>query len=356
MKKNVYIMSAKYAPGHFSHMLAYYELFQAIDYIPMLYIDENYKQFNKEYPDYRYKYTTKKVKAPDVLLIYNLSSYDSKIAKEFKKYNSKMKIYFIYHEPWYGIKGWFFDLIHKNESLVESVKAVGRYIFVRKIIRCCDKVILPSNAALKNYKNYCSKINDKFVLFPLIFTDECKEYIRIENKQYFSFISTASNSKNFKLFLDYIRYKAKKDTSAKFQIATRTDVSGYIDDELNQLVECGRLILIHGHSLSNAEINQAYAKSCCTWMLYSRSTQSGVLCKSFMFGAPVIASDIGSFNEAVNDSNGIILPNGYSVEDINNAYNKISASLAEYSDGARNTFLDSFYWKQFTNEFKKLIN
>lgn len=75
-----------------------------------------------------------------------------------------------------------------------------------------------------------------------------------------------------------------------------------------------------------------------------------------MFCSPVIASNIGSFREFVNDSNGIILSNGYSMSDIDGAYNKIIANLFEYSDGARNTFLDSFYWKKFINEFEKLIN
>lgn len=349
-------MSAKYAPGHFSHIIAYYELFQAIGYAPMLYIDKNYRQFNKEYPKYRFAYTSQVVKAPDLLYIYNLSSVDSKILKKFKEEKPEMKVFFVYHEPWYGAKGWVNDLIHKKESVTESIKAMGRFIFVRKLLKMSDKIILPSKTALSNYKRYCSQINDKFTLFPLIFTDECGNDIHIEAKQYFSFISTASNSKNFVQFLDYVKYKAKKSPEAKFQIATRTDVSGYMDEELKKLVKSKRLLLIHGHSLSNEEINRAYAASNCTWMVYARSTQSGALCKSFMFGSPVIASDIGSFREVVNENNGIILNNGYSLENIDRAYEQIRNAQVQLSDGARKKFTDLFYWKKHENLFLSVLN
>lgn len=353
--KKVYIMSAKYAPGHFSHMLAYYELFREIDCVPVLYLDKQYDSFVKEYPQYQYQYLSSDAQAPDILFIYNLSPDDNTITKRFQQSNPAMKVFFVYHEPWYGFSGWFKDLTSGNESVKESIKAVGRYLFVKRTVKRCDRVILPSKTALNNYEKYCRNLNPNYSVFPLIFTDECGDSLNVKDKQYFSFISTASNSKNFNMFIEYVKYKAQKDETSQFQIATRTDISDYLDEQLQTLINQKRLIVNHGHSLSNCEINHAYLLSNCTWMLYNRSTQSGVICKSFMFGAPVIASEIGSFKDVVNSDNGIILHGSYSLDDIDSAYETIKNHFSTLSDGARKSFISQFYYGKHIDLFKEVI-
>lgn len=357
--KTVYIMSAKYAPGHFSHMLAYYKIFQAKGYAPCLLLDEQYADFITESSNYNYRLLNKEgLNFPDLLFIYNLSVKDSYIINQLSKSNKskkKSKVFFVYHEPWYGIKKWYLDLKNGNESLRECVKSLGRYFFVRNLLKKCDKVILPSQKAYKNYEKICRKFNENYTVFPLVFTDESTGKLSLTDKKYFSFISTASNSKNFQKFIEYIKYRSKKDQYSLFQIATRTDISEFIDDELKALIHSKRLIVNHGHDLSNEEINHAYAVSNCTWMLYNRSTQSGALCKSFMFGAPVIASDIGSFREVVNETNGIILNKDASFDEIDVAYRRILECLYAYSEGARKTFLNKFYYKCQIDKFDKVL-
>ena len=349
------IMSAKYAPGHFSHMLAYDNLFRAIGYDSEMLLDDGYVDFKNDYSEYNYTSFDKisSIKA-DVLLIYNMSTKDSKYIKILKNNNPDMKVLFVYHEPWFGYKKWFDDLSSKRESFVDSIKTLGRYFFVRSILKNTDTVLLPSKKAEEYYNKICVKINSSYALFPLVFTDEAGA-VDINDKKYFSFISTVQNSKNFAMFLDYVKYKAQKDASALFQIATRTNIAEQIDDELQSLINDKRLIVNHGHSLSNEEINHAYSVSNCTWMLYNRSTQSGVVCKSFMFGAPVIASEIGSFKDVVNSDNGIILHGSYSLDDIDSAYETIKNHFSTLSDGARKSFISQFYYGKHIDLFKEVI-
>lgn len=68
--KTVYIISAKFAPGHFSHMLAYYQLFKQSGYDPYLLVDNEYRDFLSDYPEYHSVILKKgiKIKA-DMLLI-----------------------------------------------------------------------------------------------------------------------------------------------------------------------------------------------------------------------------------------------------------------------------------------------
>ena len=266
-----------------------------------------------------------------------------------------MKVLFVYHEPWFGFAKWWDDLRSKRESVIDSVKTLGRYFFARSLLKNTDTVLLPSGKAEEYYKEICAKINGSYAVFSLVFTDEA-ENTPVSEKKYFSFISTVQNSKNFTMFLDYVRYKSRKDAAALFQIATRSDISQYLDKPLQELIGQKRLIVNHAHSLTNEEINHAYAVTNCTWMLYNRSTQSGVICKSFMFGAPVIASDIGSFREAVNAENGIILSGDYSLDDIDDAYEAVKSDLTRLSQGARETFLHDFYYGAHVERFRELID
>ena len=354
--KRVYILSAKFAAGHFSHMTAFYRLFEELNMDACLLLDKGYAGFLAEYPEYRNAplEDADRVQA-DILLIYNLSTKDSKIITLMKKRNPELKIFFVYHEPWYGFSGWICDFLKQNETLIASIKAFGRHVFVKNVLRHSDCVLLASNAAVEIYKKYDAKYNKNYKFRPLLFRDEANGTVDLADKKYFSFISTADSAKNFLLFLEFVKYKSRKDATSLFQIATRVDIAKYIDSELADLMTQNKLIINHGHNLTNEEINYAYSVSNCTWLLYKRSTQSGVLGKATMFGSPVIASDIGSFSETVNGENGIILPDGYSLEDINRAYEHICNNLKTYSENARTTFLDKFYYSNQIERFSKEI-
>ena len=354
--KNAIIMSAKYAPGHFSHMLAYSKLFESVGFKPVMLIDEQYQNFKDEYSEYTYETfdNIDTIKA-NVLLIYNMSIHDSRYINIIRSNNPNVKILFVYHEPWFGYKKWIDDLLKKNESLTDSIKTLGRFFFCRQILKKANLILLPSKKSVEYYKKICIKYNKNFALFPLVFTDESNDIIDLKEKKYFSFISTVQNSKNFSLYIKYIKEQAKKDCQSKFQIATRSDITKFLDEQMRELIKKGQLIVNYGHPLSNAEINEAYRISNCTWMLYNRSTQSGVICKSFMFGTPVIASDIGGFRDIVDEKNGIILNQNYTFEDIEKAYKKIIDNLGSFSIEARKSFYSHFFCENQKDIFLKIL-
>ena len=96
--KKAFIMSAKYSPGHFSHMLAYYKLFEESNYQPYLFVDNQYNSFLRDYNKFQsIVLDTYFDVIPDILLIYNLSSKDMKYVKQLKRKNAKLKAYFVYH-------------------------------------------------------------------------------------------------------------------------------------------------------------------------------------------------------------------------------------------------------------------
>lgn len=352
-----WILSAKFAPGHFSHMIAYYELFRAVGYEPLLYLTEEYRPFCEEVPDCRCAFLPEKPSdLPDVILLYNLSSHDRKIIKRLRRENPYVRLFYVHHEPWMGLGSWLSDLFSGRESFIDSLKTWVRHILVRPIVKNCERVLCPSEKAYELYRARCMRLNPRVSVFPLVFTDEAGEILSAEEKKYFSFVATVQNAKNFTGYLNYIKHRAAVDPASRFMIATRTDISSYLDAALREMMASGRLVVTHGHPLSNEEINRAYAESKCLWMLYSRSTQSGALCKSFMFGTPVIASDIGSFREYVDGENGVVLQAGYSFADIDAAYERILGAERAYSESARQTFLREFLWTSQKELFSQLVS
>lgn len=353
------IMSAKFAPGHFSHMLAFYRLFEACGFDAALLLADGYRDFSAAAPEYRtFFLDASGVPAPDVLLIYNLSTVDMRTVSRFRRENPSLRVLFVYHEPWPGFRAWAAHFLRGRESFGESVKAFGRYIFVQPVMRSSETVLLPSGEALDCYKRHCAGFNRKAraVPFPLVFTDEADGMTaEPSGRKYFSFIATAWTNHGFDLFLDYVRYKAS-DPDALFQIATRSDISAALRERVfRDLIREKRLLVAQGRPLSNAEINRAYASSACVWLYYRRSFQSGVLCKAMMFGAPVLASDTGSFREFIDGDNGLVLPVGAANADIERAYQSIRRRLPEMSAAARQTFLRRFDFRAQTDAFREII-
>jgi glycosyltransferase involved in cell wall biosynthesis len=139
---------------------------------------------------------------------------------------------------------------------------------------------------------------------PLPFDDEVGEE-RFEQmrsrKRYFGFVGTACKAHGFDDFVKFAKYAVLNGGDIPFLIATWVDLSSLLqsDRELAGLVQQGKIRMQHGRRLSNDEINQYYLECFCIWNVYKRSTQSGVLPRSFMAGTPVLASRVGSFPEDV---------------------------------------------------------
>jgi glycosyltransferase involved in cell wall biosynthesis len=222
-------------------------------------------------------------------------------------------------------------------------------------------VIVPSKYALNLYKNKDIKYNENVLMIPLLFDDELDEEVDITKKQYFSYIGHAVKGHAFDVYIELIKHIYKQGVDMKFQIATRTDLSRLLkkDKILQEMIEKEILKIAHGRPLPNSEINRAYKESFCIWNVYRRSTQSGVLPKAFMFGTPVLASNVGSFGEFIREGeNGLIIDKTAmkdfdlilaSVEDI-------KRNLVFYSKNARETFLKIFFYKNCIENFRTILN
>ena len=107
--------------------------------------------------------------------------------------------------------------------------------------------------------------------------------------------------------------------------------------------------------MTDEEINRYYASSFAIWNAYARTTQSGVLAKSFMFGTPAIVLR-KNMNEFTHDgANVVVIDNNQDKEQIVNALMRIADNIDSFSSECRKEFEKSFYYKVYNNLFRTIL-
>lgn len=354
--KRALIVSLNFSPGHLSHMIALAKLLEELRIEPNFLLEESYKEFIKSPLEYRIYYSKETALTTffDVAFIQNPSAKNHVFVSKLKRVQ-ETKILYIYHEP----KDRLINTL--KEGIKGFIKAVAAHQFNKKVLILVDAVILPSEYGFRQYHQYDVKYNKNAWVVPLLFDDEAQKTLQLwSDRNYFSYIGTAARAHNFEAFIEYMKYHWKqKKTNLKFLLATKSDLTGLLSSQkwIGKMHKAGKLELFHGRPLSNEEINACYAKSLCNWNIYSRTTQSGVLPKAFMFGTPVVASPIGSFTEYVKAGmNGEFVHEVKDFNEIDEALERIRANFESYSKNARNTFLKTFYYRANISKLSDILS
>lgn len=349
--KSAVIVSQKFNYGHLSGLLGWYSMLSSLGYKTSFWMDPQYAGcFDGNTYDALYEGSP--ASDCDLVVIFNISTKDRKVVDHFKK-NPNTKIIFIYHEPWRGFPN---EIKRFRNDKWNFIKQVGRMLFARKVVRKSDLVICPSAQAEEFYSQHEAKYNSNYAVFPLVFKDDCENGNYRRDKEYFSFISTASLDKAADKFFEFVKYASGQDPKLRFQVVTSTNITQYLDDDIQKLIDGGRMLVRHGKSLSEAEMNEAYDNSKCTWLAYRSSTQSGVIAKAFMWGSPCVATNVGVFGELVDGINGKIVSSCEAFEEILDAYYEIEKDTDEYEASARKTFEKVYSAECRIAELKKLLD
>jgi glycosyltransferase involved in cell wall biosynthesis len=349
------IVSLKFSPGHLAHIVAHWKLFIELGYRSHAILADEYKTMAQESGiDFEIYSDDSALSDIDIALIYNLSVSDHSFINRLRKDNPAAKVLLMYHEPYEGFTTGVNRFVHRLSTGNEIVRYIGRHVFSVAVLKSVDMVLLPSEEAERMYLASDARYNKNFCRFPLIFDDEARK-IDCSAKKYFSYIGSVSGDHGFEDFLSFMTYAWERDSSIEFQIVTRNAVSNQLV-KFKEQIEQGLLRVEEGRPQPSAVMNAAYSRSKCTWLAYRRSTQSGVLCESFMFGAPVIATPLGSFPAYVTGENGMLVKNSRDFEGIYRAYLAISHVEDKYCKAARDTFLQRFYYQNFIESFERILS
>lgn len=345
--KKALIISLSPNIGHLSHVIAYYNLFEELGYKSAIYVLPG-----------AINYLPKEVDA--VTSIRSMNDYDVALMYSpcFKniqealriKLKSKCKLIYVYHEP-LGTKQSFRDA---GFSWLKT-----QIIFLKDKVNCllikmADHIILSSKKALEHYENGAyKKINQNYTCISLIFTDENNSKFQGLSRLYFSYIGTVAADHSFNEFLQFVEWAVKENklTKLQFLIATKSEF------EVPQtLVNSPSVVIQKGRPLSDEEINAYYASTLVVWNAYARTTQSGVLAKSFMFGTPAIVLK-RNLSEFTKDGQEVVaIDDNTSFEEIGKAILEIIGDFNHYSTSARKRFEDTFYYRKYNEKFKEILS
>jgi len=354
MSQNAVIVSLKYHPGHYSHLIAYYSLLKDIGYDSHLYINKKFahldvdNSYNKIYDISILNY-----KKFDIVIFLFPSLKNILEIIKFRVLSSS-KVIYLFHEPIISYNEFYksgFNIFHLIKLFF--IDTINKFI-----IFLSSKVILSSKKALNVYKKKYNFLNDKTSLIPLLFDDENNlDSTNIKNKVYISYVGTIAPDHAFNKFCNYVEFALVNNLfkNFKFLIATGSKLNSDIKLKLQSINHFERLLIVEGKWLSNHEINNYYDTSLLIWNSYDRSTQSGVLPKSFMFSTPVLGNNLIPNEYIVHKKNGIYLNDNSDFSEITAAIKNISENIINFSTNSRKTFLENFFYKNFKIKFKNLI-
>lgn len=339
------IISLNFNPGHFSHLMASYRLCEELGYKSMYYIDAAFKSFISTQEHY---VVYGKDSCPQAEIALFLFPCHKNLSLILKLKRQGTKIIYIFHEPLAPLK--------EYREVGFSLSYLARLWVVNRIssitVKWSDVILLLSKRAVELYRSNSLYRNDCYYYIPLLFDDERKTKTISTKRLYFSYIGTIAADHSFNEFLRFVEWAVQNNRlqNLHFLIATKSqfEVPG-------RLLSSPRVTIHKGAALSNLEINGYYSSSYVIWNAYTRTTQSGVLAKSFMFGTPaiVLRKNLSEFTEdgkevvAINDNTSFV--------EIQDAVLRIMADFDTYSSFARERFERTFYYRQYNESFREIL-
>ena len=336
----------KYSPAHFYTIESYCYIFSQFKIDCFLLGD--FLNSNEKYDllniDIISSKSLRKCKDKIVFFFVSPNTNNIKTVKLIEKSFPKAKTVYLYHEPMNKAvkKG----LIKDRGFSFKTIKYIFglSYFNGRPLLKHFDYVILPSKNANTIFESDKSLKKKRHSIIHLLFKSNPQK--KLGKKYSLSYIGTAANNHGFAEFIQFLLSKHYSN-SDKVLIATSSKLDTKIIEQLNS--KFGNNIEIHhGSFMSDGEISQYYIQTKVLWLGYKHSAQSGVLPMSFMYGVPVVCSNIDAFSEFAEEGINCEFININDCSSVSESIHRIWNSYEKYENGCLET-----YNKFFNPEFNK---
>ena len=340
------VISLNFHPGHVSHMVASYRQLEELGYESVYCVDEAFVPYLPK--DSRiYVYGKDKVADVKVGVFVFPSQKNLLLIRMLKQQGAK--IIYIFHEPLAPMK--------EYRKAGFSYKYLAKLWVINRIsiltVRWSDAVLVPSKKAEEFYHANPLYKSENVHYLPLLYDDERTAQYADKTRFYFGYIGTVAADHSFNEYLQFVEQAIVENRlpQLRFLIATKSEF------ELPQaLAESSRVVIQKGRALSDEEINEYYATTYVVWNAYTRTTQSGVLAKSFMFGTPAIVLKKNLSEFMLDGQEVVAIDDNTSFEEIEKAVLRITENFDHYSFAARKRFEETFYYRQYNETFSKILS
>ena len=339
------IISLNFHPGHVSHMVASYRQMAELGYGPAFCVAEGFVPYLPSGSNV-IVYGKDVMPKTDVAIFVFPSQKNLLLIRKLKRQGAK--IIYIFHEPLAPMK--------EYRKAGFSYKYLAKLWVINRIssltVKWSDAVLVPSKKAEEFYHANPLYKNENVHYLPLLYDDERTTQLAERKREYFGYIGTVAADHSFIEYLQFVEKAIAENqlSQLKFLIATKSEF------EVPQvLAESSRVVIQKGRPLSDAEINERYASTFVVWNAYARTTQSGVLAKSFMFGTPAIVLKTNLSEFTVDGQEVAAIDDNTSFEEIEKAVLRITRDFDHYSSAARKRFEKTFFYRQYNETFSKIL-
>lgn len=344
--KTSLIISLNFHPGHVSHMVASYKQCEELGYESVFYVNPAFIPYLPKGSRIVSAVDCAQIQA-DLAIFLFPSQKNLSLIWKLKRQGTK--IVYIFHEPLAPMK------VYRKAGF--SIKYLAKLWIIDHVsaltVKWSDFILIPSRKAIKYYEENSLYKNKKYFYLPLMYSDEYKEDNAKVPRQYFSYIGTVAADHSFSEYLNFVEWAITNNKlgDIKFLIGTKSEF------ELPKVLQDSNRVIIHkGKPMSDDEINAYYNSSIAVWNAYARTTQSGVLAKSFMFGTPALVMR-KNLNEFTHDGQNVVaIDNNTNMEEIAAAIEKIYANKEKFYHECRKEFETSFYYRMYNSKFNEIIS
>jgi len=250
-------------------------------------------------------------------------------------------------------------IYHVHEPYVPNKKAHGglqQYwlylsdFFQKELIEHANKSVVSSELASQYFDfRFNSCINKKF-LIPLMYEDLGSLNTHSKKREYVTFIGPPLPAKNPEKFLEIVK-ALENHSDINFLLISRLMITD------KHFYGYKNLKIYYKDKISDEEFGDLLKQSIAVITPYKRETQSSVILVSYMYGTPVISSNIGGLPEFVfHKKTGYLVDVNANIETWIQGINYIRQNFDNLSFNCRNYFENNFSGKNWEKYLVKLLN
>ena len=276
---------------------------------------------------------------PDYIYMHNDQPFmNYYIARLSKRYN----ITFIQHihEPYVENKKVFGGFYQYGLYLLEYLQG--------KLLKQTDVAVLSSNEASRLFEKHYPDFRGKKVRIPLMYEDLGEFTTNMRDRKYITFIGPPVPAKGPETFLEIVDYSEKHNLGLKFVLITRSKIND------TRYYRNANLKIFFKENIADEEIGDYMKRSLMAITPYKTAKQSSVVLTSYMYGTPVISTNVGGLPEVIcHLKTGYLLDKDSKVEKWIEGINFIKGNLPEMSKNCRNYFVKNFSevnWPKYFND------
>jgi glycosyltransferase involved in cell wall biosynthesis len=160
-------------------------------------------------------------------------------------------------------------------------------------LKSTDLAVVSSKDAEALFNKRYPDFDGKMMLIPLLYEDLAGPRPSEEERRYVTFIGPIVPAKGPEIFAKVVKYAMSSAPELRFQTISRTPVK---DPDFSG---CTNLTVYHRERITDAEFGDRIQQSHVVIAPYKSVRQSSSVITSYMYGVPVVGSNVGGMTEVI---------------------------------------------------------